>query len=847
MVKLHGVKGMKRLLLYIFMAVLLSSFAYADESIIPSDYVKYDDFNTAINTTQWTASNITWANTYGIGANWSTGGIKETNPLNVMLKNNDTWNNNVSCFRMYDSMNTTGTSIMLVYDVPIVGSLFSAIGVRNTESTTHYILNDGFAWKSTNIPRSLGWHDFCLDVSTTRGNVLFYVDKQFVNLSTAVAKVQVTQLGWSNQASMGARWDVFRRWSGNMSDEPIDYPLYNFSVTAFNNITTAKIYNFSANISGLMYYSNVTTGRIETNITNNLSIIHNITVSSADYIDHIYHLYNTSLDLESYLEPEFVFSAIYSNYTTYSGVDYVRSIFYTVNITCPNSTTMPVNLYINDIYMNQTNASCIGSPFYYNGTGKALTEGNLSIYFKVANSSHQTRYFYWDLYDPNPYVNFTVNGSFWNNPQAEVTEICYDTITPMIQYNLTFNSNPLFFGNKTANSSQINTSAFLGGVNTAIGQCWDFFGMNSTSYPYYWLNMTFNIYDEATLALVVENISFQWNNEFMQRATTTTTGTVLATLSEGQYTITAGNDNYSLRQFIRTINNETENPMSLYLAKSTDKVVFTIKNVGSGQPIEDASISMYRFINDSWTVVETHESDVTGKAQFTYYKNVEYRFFVSATDYISKEFTLNPILFSEYDVPLEKSPSSFQVPDYVGVSIGYSPRMFYANKVNNFTFFIHSPAGVLISYGYNITYIGGSSANSGTSSVGEAWDDSFTIGNTPIGAYLNLTYYYTTTQSGYKSFSFRYEIVNVEIGGNTTFIANRQQTYGMGIFERVLLSTIIILIVGGLIGLVAGGFSGLGIALLLMGYFAYIGFVPWWAIYISLFVGFIILAWRSGI
>ena len=103
---------------------------------------------------------------------------------------------------------------------------------------------------------------------------------------------------------------------------------------------------------------------------------------------------------------------------------------------------------------------------------------------------------------------------------------------------------------------------------------------------------------------------------------------------------------------------------------------------------------------------------------------------------------------------------------------------------------------------------------------------------------------YKPTNYAERSYFYRNSIIINP--NNSTFIANRNNTYGMGLIDRALIGTIIIIIIGGLITLAANALLGTGIGLLVMGLFIYMGFWEWWLAGISFLIGFIIITARSN-
>ena len=75
-----------------------------------------------------------------------------------------------------------------------------------------------------------------------------------------------------------------------------------------------------------------------------------------------------------------------------------------------------------------------------------------------------------------------------------------------------------------------------------------------------------------------------------------------------------------------------------------------------------------------------------------------------------------------------------------------------------------------------------------------------------------------------------------------TMIQNKNTTYGLGIFTRVTIVTIILLFIMGIASLVGKPIPGLALCLLLLGYFNYIGFIEIWLTLITITFGLLYIA-----
>ena len=300
----------------------------------------------------------------------------------------------------------------------------------------------------------------------------------------------------------------------------------------------------------------------------------------------------------------------------------------------------------------------------------------------------------------------------------------------------------------------------------------------------------------------------------------------------------------STQQYINVFNfsNATHTIINLYYQSSTDTTIFTIKNKDTAELLKDVFSTMYRFMGGSWTVIESKYSDITGKVQFSYTDGIGYRFLLTKDGFAPYSFDLDPILFSSYDVLMEPDISWNVSQDYEKLAIYYYPTAYYDGEINNFTFMLHSPYGELSEYGYTLSYPGGSTSESGMTNVGEILESNFTITGATEYDRVRIDYYYYTNLSGYRNFTYFYSI----IVGNMTMISNKEQTYGLGLLERILVSVFVGIFVVGIATLIGQPVAGMGLGLLIMGYLSFIGFMPIWSFLLPGTLGLIFVGSRPG-
>lgn len=360
-------------------------------------------------------------------------------------------------------------------------------------------------------------------------------------------------------------------------------------------------------------------------------------------------------------------------------------------------------------------------------------------------------------------------------------------------------------------------------------------------------SVSITILDEITNNPILSNITVRWTDNATTWENITDTGDLFVhNITPGNYTVLFYGSNYSTRTYTITVGNLSTQFLTAYMISSAYVTIFTIKDQDTGDVMSDVSFTMYKLINSSWSPVESKYSDITGKVQIYYDPIGNYRFFLSKEAYEDLIFYLNPILFSTYDVFMVKSSLLNYSVDYDDLSIIYGPQTFNNNANTTFNFLISSPDGLLTDYSITLIYPGGSSSASGVNAIGEQLSVWVNITNATRWDTVQLDYNYTTTISGTRTFTQYLSIRTNATASENTWTANQDRTYGLGLFERVLIVTIIVIFAVGIATMVGNPIPGLAIGLFLFGFMVKIGFIPIWSILPSMFIGLLFLVWKSG-
>lgn len=352
-----------------------------------------------------------------------------------------------------------------------------------------------------------------------------------------------------------------------------------------------------------------------------------------------------------------------------------------------------------------------------------------------------------------------------------------------------------------------------------------------------------NIYDESTGLPLTANVSVEVSGTLYDQTFFTTTASVyVQNLTDGAYTVKLTASNYSLKTYTVTVATRSTQILNAYLSTSISTTIFTVVDSVTSQSIEGAAVGMYRLVNGSLQLVQSSLTDVTGRTQLVYSALTKYSFTISATNYTSKTFTLDPILFSAYDIAL--TPIVTQTEQYGDTNVYFQPSTFYKDGQTNFTILFNSANGYLSVYNVSITFPGGNYNNSGVNANGGSFATSFNLSGAALTDVVVVEYAFKDVFGATQYFKQSYGIIGTY--GNQTIVKLKDNTYGMGVGDRILVATVITIIVAGVATMAAGSLIGVFIGLFIYGFLAFAGFIPWVLIFISAIIGFFIVVRRSG-
>lgn len=831
-------------LLYVLMLVLLVSSAYADFNTSLLSYWSFDDAKT--NSTNATSSGVSasgfWKGTVPTSAPCKVNECRFFNATTSYL--------NITRGLMQDAADASYSMSAWIYPTVSGSAVFAGTqsggsngvnaftdgtpkiflnkaGVLNLDYSYTYINKwthvvfiqnaTGMYWfaNGTQVASNTNTASFALSGSATaaigRRAVDLSSDQQYYGYVDEIAF-------WGRALNTSEVTQLYNSGSGY---NPFDGPgISYFQITGFNDYDSQALTTFNVSLQSgdVVYNFSTTNGTIITNITTTNASLWNMTLKAANYFD----------------------APIVQSYNVTSSGNYQARFaqsFVTFNVTRIHTN---ISLPLGNVTLNGTLQDV---SFIWN-----LTAVNYTGLFQNTGYSNLSR-----LFNVSALFNGTIDiPNVSNNLNLKLQ----DQITGV---NLTsFNA--------TIHNVSYGLDVFLETTNGTIVFPTDYIGLNVTlraaNYPEesnvvqvesYNQTETFQVFASNSLLIYLRNevtgdFIFEpitvtvtgTNTSFQQTNITSTAQLYLTNMSADQYSVEASGDNYTRRIYQATLTSGSNQVVNVYLANSSNQVLFTVSDYNSGSTVEAVTISMARIINNTWTTISVAESDITGRTQFNYAPNIKYRFIATKTGYLDTIFYLDPILFASYSISLTPSNSLEDNSQYAGIYTTHNGHTYANNVSTNFTLVFSSYDGALVDYGFIVSYPGGT----GTMTSQNAYGASLTYNFTPLGTQVtdrvNITYWYSTVLSSNFTFAMSYGISNISQNGSR-FADNQYSTYGLTVWERVFMAMILLIAVVGAATLAGGSVLGMSAGLLMMSYMAYISFVPAWSIVIAVIAGFIYL------
>jgi hypothetical protein len=375
--------------------------------------------------------------------------------------------------------------------------------------------------------------------------------------------------------------------------------------------------------------------------------------------------------------------------------------------------------------------------------------------------------------------------------------------------------NPTFPDTITISYSAPNYfNRIITGVPTSVNYVGDLF-------PFGILDL--QIRNATTNAIITQqvNLSVEYGNT--QNTYTTTNGTVrIQNLILNQnYDIFLRSAGLSNNQYNFIYTSNVPNPYIMYMNTGLTEVTFSIRDT-STQSINNANIQIEAFVNGTYQLFSSKNTDISGVATFLVKEGNNHRVTISKDGYITQQFITS---FPEisYAIVLQDAIVLDFTGEAGGISYGYAPQQttLNPNVTQVFSWTVSSSTSELLQYEINIY--------NGTTLLAQQ------IGNNPSGSTISLNFdttpfnnsmivvIYSYTKQNYTVYSLpiAYFIKPIQFD-DTLFEFNEWMKDNVSLRDRIIIWSVIMLALVLIFSLFGNGLTTVLIAALLSPIIAWI-------------------------
>lgn len=686
---------------------------------------------------------------------------------------------------------------------------------------------------------------------------------------------------------------AYRLWAGSGGGSAT-----NSTFTAFNFYNNSPVNSFCINITGNFTCTTNGTATVTTILTNSTQLwtVEYRSNESGGYFNTTYAGVNVSSNVNRSMAQSVVgFSAtekvtgniisatfntsLLTNQTHYfnnqnRNVSAVANGYYTktvqYNVTPLTSSTYVFTEMVNTIfnvssqdysgYRIRNYSATVSNEQYGFSETSSTTNGSLSFNLargvlynlSITSFDENSSYMIGNFLNINASSNYVFNYSVLNvtftNPLSGFTipnAIAQINRSPSAAFNETASGTSAYFLVNTTSTYTIrgyaagynsNFSSVTPGVN-------GFVSVNVNLLPNNSIN--FSVFNVSSLAYVNTTTTITLTCGSNTTTTTTSNSVLFANLSPCTYDITASASGFNLYNSNVTVGDNTYQTFDIYLnPSSSSQTLFSIKNNRTLESIPGVSMFVETKPGTSSTYYPVGYlfSDINGYVPLQYTPLQTYRFTVIEEGYHTVTFVLSPIALSSYEVyitPVETVPITN---DYQDIVVEVLPSTLNNNQQANFTYYVSAPRGNLQAFNFTIsTNINASTfTNQSTSAYGDILRTSFYLN---ASNYANATIYfqyrYLLSNGVEKVFMKVYSIDNPQAGN---MIYNQGNPYGMSLFSRIIVATLIVIFAVGISAFYTNVMGGLLVGIGVYAYLIYTGFLPGWIVVVSL-IALLFIMW----
>ena len=164
--------------------------------------------------------------------------------------------------------------------------------------------------------------------------------------------------------------------------------------------------------------------------------------------------------------------------------------------------------------------------------------------------------------------------------------------------------------------------------------------------------------------------------------------------------------------------------------------------------------------------------------------------------------------------------------------------------MNTFYITLSSPQGKLSSYSYSLQEKRNNTikaSNSGTNSYGEGWTTPVNFTGFPINTQVILNVSYKDSNNNNNTYQYILTVGNF----TGTLIGNKDNAFNLSFFDRMIIATMLIILLGGISYFFGGAEAGGVMVIFIFGYLTATGILNVYVGSAAAILGFIVLVWRA--
>jgi len=324
-----------------------------------------------------------------------------------------------------------------------------------------------------------------------------------------------------------------------------------------------------------------------------------------------------------------------------------------------------------------------------------------------------------------------------------------------------------------------------------------------------------NFFDINTGILLSQNVNYTIKSTSTTYTGNTSVGTSEELVDNGYYKLTAESVDYENSIYYFTIADDYQN-ISIYMESTPlDTIVFNVIDQYDNI-VREAIVNIQYIINGTTISVGQRLTDLSGSVNFKLDSEKDYTVIVSKAGYDTFTGSITPIT-TPYTLRITETGASPQTSIYEDI---YYDTGFHYNNLDevNFTFFINSNSGNLLSYTISTDYDGtiySESVNDDPS--GGLLTLNISPFNATIQDFFIVTYTFVLTTGEVYTFNQNYFVLDNE--------AYEMEFSGLSDMSRLIIATLVLVVITVIGLLLMGVVGGLLFSLIGLGAVFFLGII----------------------